>query len=208
MKIAVVTEGSTKQRNADVVAALANLNHEIINLGMFNVEGETDLTYIETALMSAISIHLNIADFIVGGCGTGQGYINTVLQFPGMFCGLLMDPVEAWLYGQVNAGNCVSLQLNKGYGALAGDVNLRFIFEKLFSVDYGGGYPAARRDIQQGARDKLKALSAATHKPFADILVNMDQTILRRVVNLPVLSGYIQKSDECEIKRILLNVPR
>jgi ribose 5-phosphate isomerase RpiB len=186
------------------VEALGAFDHEIINLGMFNTEGETDLTYIETALMSAICIHLDIADFIVGGCGTGQGYMNTVLQFPKMFCGLLTDPVEAWLFGQVNAGNCISLQLNKGYGALGGDINLRFLLEKLFSVEFGCGYPAQRREIQSGARQRLKDLSAVSHRSFDDILKNMDQTVLRRVANLPVLSGYIRKADNCETKNILL----
>ena len=203
MRIAVVTEGSTKHRNADVVAALSTFDHEIINFGMFNAEGETDLNYLDTALMSAICIHLDIADFVVGGCGTGQGYMNAVLQFPKMACGLLMDPVEAWLFAQVNAGNCVSLQLNKGYG-LGGDTNLRFLFERMFSVEFGAGYPAHRREIQQGARKKLEDLSDTTHKSFEEILRTMDQTIVKRVANLPVMSEAIKGAKDCEAKKILL----
>jgi len=206
MRIAVVTEGSTKHRNAEVAAVLKEFDHEIINLGMFNTEGETDLTYIDTAFISAVCIHLDIADFVVGGCGTGQGYMNAVLQYPKMFCGFLTDPVEAWLYGQVNAGNCVSLQLNKGYGALGGGVNLRFMFEKLFSVEFGAGYPAQRREIQRGARENLIRLSETTHKPFAQILAEMDQSIVRRAASLPAVAEHIRNAPDCEAKAILLRV--
>ena len=123
MKIAVITEGSTKHHNADVMKALEGMGHEVFNLGMKNVDGEPDLTYMETGLMTAIALNLKAVDFVVGGCGTGQGYMNAVLQYPGVFCGLIMDPVEAFLYSQVNAGNCISLQLNKGYGGIGGDLN-------------------------------------------------------------------------------------
>ncbi len=131
MKIAVINEGSTKIRNAEVCAALRELGHEVVNLGMTGREGEPDLNYLHTALLSALCLHLNMAEFVVGGCGTGQGYMNAVLQFPDIFCGLLLDPVDALLFRQVNAGNCVSLALNKGY-ALGGDLNLKILFEQLF----------------------------------------------------------------------------
>ena len=36
MKVAVITEGSTKHRNADVVAAAESLGLEVLNLGMKN----------------------------------------------------------------------------------------------------------------------------------------------------------------------------
>lgn len=142
MKIAVVMEGSTKFQNPDVIRVLGEFDHEILNLGMKNIEGEPDLTYMETALISALALNLGIVDFVVGGCGTGQGYMNAVLQYPNVACGLIYDPVEAFLFSQVNAGNCISLPLNKGYGKVNGDINLRYIFEKLFNDTYG-------RDIRQ-----------------------------------------------------------
>jgi len=118
MKIAVVTEGSTKTKNADVVKALESLNqgHEIYNLGMKNAEGEPDLNYLDTGFISALVLNLKAVDYVVGGCGTGQGFMNVVLQFPGVWFGLLVDPLDAFLYSQVNAGNCVSFSLNKGCG--------------------------------------------------------------------------------------------
>ncbi len=74
--------------------------------------------------MSALLLNLKAVDFVVGGCGTGLGYLNAVMQYPGVFCGHLLTPLDAFLFARINAGNCVSLALNQGYG-WAGDVNLR-----------------------------------------------------------------------------------
>lgn len=201
MKIAVVNEGSTKNRNADVVKALEDLGHEVLNMGMRNVEGEPDLTYMETALISALALNLGAVDFVVGGCGTGQGYMNAVLQYPGVACGLIMDPVEAFLFSQVNAGNCISLQLNKGYGNLAGDINVRYIFERLFNDSYGQGYPPARGEIQRAARGKLAALSETAHLPMETILERMDAETVRRALSFPGVMEVFGKAEPSELKR-------
>lgn len=185
MKIAVINEGSTKFHNADILRALEGLGHTVLNLGMRDVEGEPDLTYMETALLSALAIHLGVVDFVIGGCGTGQGYMNAVLQYPGMACGLIMDPVESFLFSQVNAGNCISLQLNKGYGKLGGDLNVRYILEKLFNDTYGQGYPPARKEIQVRAREKLARLSETNHLPMADILERMDAGVVQNALSFP-----------------------
>ena len=56
------------------------------------------------------------------------------MQYPGVFCGHIMTPLDAWLFRQINGGNCISLALNQGYG-WAADVNLKFIFDRFFSVE-------------------------------------------------------------------------
>lgn len=206
MKIAVVTEGSTKMHNKDVVCVLKEMGHEVYNLGMRNQDGEPDLTYLETAFISALALNLKLVDFVVGGCGTGQGYMNAVLQYPGVNCGLLMDPVEAWLFSQVNAGNCVSLQLNKGYGRLGGDINLKFIFEKLFNDTYGQGYPEARGELQRKARKKLEKLSETAHFSMPEIVKRMDKTIIKNAFNYPGVLGFVQTAEESELKTTVLNL--
>jgi ribose 5-phosphate isomerase RpiB len=195
MKIAVITEGSTKTRNGDVVKALENLKqgHEIFNLGMKNVEGEPDLNYLETGFLSALLLNLKAVDYVVGGCGTGQGYMNAVLQFPGTACGLLMDPVDSYLYSQVNAGNCVSFALNKGY-SLGGDLNLKYMLTNLFNDTYGQGYPPARKDIQVKARGKLEQLSLDAHKPMKETLAAMDKQLISNVLKFPGVLDFIKKA--------------
>lgn len=203
MKIAIVCEGSTKHRNADIMRTLEPFGHELFNLGMRNTDGEPDLTYIETALISALALNLGAVDFVVGGCGTGQGFMNAVLQFPGVACGLIMDPVEAFLYAKVNAGNCISLQLNKGYGGIGGDVNLSYIFEKIFADGYGGGYPAARAEIQVGARRRLERLSLDAHLPMDSILDAMDGDIKRRALTFPGIEDFIANAPDGALKSSL-----
>ena len=194
MRIAVVTEASTVQKNHDVVEALKVTGHEVINIGMGKASDEPPLTYVETGFLSALAIHLGLADFVVGGCGTGQGYFNAVCQFPGMFCGLIVDPTDAWLFAQINGGNCVSLALNKGYG-WAGDVNLRFMFEKLFSVEFGSGYPEHRKEPQKAARSSLSALSVASHKSMEDIVASMDSAVLMTALSFPHVWDLVQSAD-------------
>ena len=208
MKIAVVTEGSTKTKNADVVKALESLNqgHEIYNLGMKNVEGEPDLNYLDTGFISALVLNLKAVDYVVGGCGTGQGFMNVVLQFPGVACGLLMDPVDAFLYSQVNAGNCVSFSLNKGYG-LGGDLNLKYMLQNLFNDTYGKGYPPARRDIQVKARSRLEKLSLDSHKSVKEIIQSMDKGVVDTALKFPGVLDFIKnKAPQSELKDFVLSL--
>ena len=186
--------------------ALEGMGHEVVNLGMKNVDGEPDLTYMETGLMTAIALNLKAVDFVVGGCGTGQGYMNAVLQYPGVFCGLIMDPVEAFLYSQVNAGNCISLQLNKGYGGIGGDLNVKYILEKLFNDTYGQGYPAARKAVQVDARKRLETLSQQSHRPMTEILKTIDPQLIRRTLDFPGVREFFAAAPESELKDVVMSL--
>jgi len=124
------------------------------------------------------------ADLVVGGCGTGQGFLNSAMQYPGVFCGLITGPLDAWLFTQINGGNCISLALNQGYG-WAADVNLRFIFERLFSVESGGGYPPHRRESQAQSRELLMEVNRQTHRTLAEILPALPEDVLRPVLDYP-----------------------
>lgn len=200
MRIAVINEGSTKHRNKEVMSALEGLGYEVLNLGMKEQQGEPELSYLETAFLSALMLNLEVVDFVVGGCGTGQGYMNAVLQFPGTACGLIMDPVEAFLFSSVNAGNCISLPLNKGYGGIGGDINVKYILEKLFNDAYGEGYPPHRREIQINAREKLAKLSLSAHKTMAEIMETMDSEVLLTSLNFPGIPEAVEMAPESDLK--------
>lgn len=178
MKIAVINEVSASLRNPDIISALQETTDaQVWNVGMKNPEQIPSLTYIHTSYMAAILLNTKAVDFVVGGCGTGQGFINAVLQFPGVCCGLITEPLDAWLFSQINGGNCVSLALNKGYG-WAGDINLKYIFEKLFADPAGQGYPRSRSESQKQSREILSGLSEISHKDMLEILQNTDKQIL------------------------------
>ena len=173
---------------------------------MAETGGEPELTYIHTGLLSAILLNLKKADLVVGGCGTGQGFLNSAMQYPGVFCGLIQNPLDIWLFGQINGGNCISLALNFGYG-WAGDVNLRFIFDRLFSLEeLGKGYPAHRQKSQQQSRKTLESVSVATHKSFSEILSSLDASVIKPVLQYPGVEGLIDVDsiEDTEAKQALV----
>ncbi|MGV7928400.1 MAG: RpiB/LacA/LacB family sugar-phosphate isomerase [Spirochaetota bacterium] len=184
MKIAVINETSAGDRNADVMAALEGRGHEVINAGMTKTGGQPELTYIHTGLLAALLINAGRVEYVVGGCGTGLGFLNSVVQYPGIVCGLVADPVAAWLFTQINGGNCVSLPMLYQFG-WAGDVNFRFIFDRIFSVEPGVGYPAHRQVSQRESRRTLFDISKRTHRSMAEILGTIDDTIVKTVLSFP-----------------------
>jgi ribose 5-phosphate isomerase RpiB len=184
MKIAVVNEISTADRNADVVAAVEGRGHEVINAGMKRSGELPELTVLHTSFLSALLLATRRADFIVGGCGTGHGYEIAVNQYPGVFSGRILTPLDAWLFTQINGGNVVSLALNLGYG-WAADVNVRMIFDALLSVESGAGYPPARRPTQQESRRMLYGISDATHRSMADIVATLPDRVVVPALTYP-----------------------
>jgi ribose 5-phosphate isomerase RpiB len=188
MKIAVINETSAADKNADILSALEGRGHEVINAGMRGRGDLPELSYIHTGFMTALLLNLKRVDFVVGGCGTGQGYLNAAMQYPNVFCGHILNSLDAWLFTQINGGNCISLPLNQGYG-WAGDINLRFIFDRIFSVESGAGYPKHRAEPQRESRQTLAQISQLTHRSFSEIIEALPEDVVRPALNYP---GFIE----------------
>jgi ribose 5-phosphate isomerase RpiB len=197
MKIAVINEISAADKNVDILKALSGRGHEILNLGNTSGSDSPGLLYIHTGLMSALLLNFNLVDFVVGGCGTGLGYLNSVMQYPGVFCGHLLTPLDAFLFTRINAGNCVSLALNQGYG-WAGDVNLRLIFDNLFTSEAGNGYPPQRAEPQRQARELLKQVSGATHRPMLEILPDLPEEVVRTALTFPAFRPVLEQAAQAD----------
>jgi ribose 5-phosphate isomerase RpiB len=205
MRIAVINETSAADRNADILRALEGRQHEIINAGMVKTGAQPELSYIHTGLMTAILLNLKRVDFVIGGCGTGQGYLNSAMQYPGVFCGHILNSLDAWLFTQINGGNCISLALQLGYG-WAADVNLRFIFDRIFSVERGGGYPAHRAVFQKEFRIKLEGVSAMTHRSMSEIIRMLPDDAVLPVIGYPGMKDLIDVESiaDSELKEAFL----
>ena len=193
MKIAVINEISAADKNADILKALEGRGHAILNLGNTRGSDSPGLLYIHTGLMSALLLNFNLVDFVVGGCGTGLGYLNSVMQYPGVFCGHLLTPLDAFLFTRINAGNCVSLALNQGYG-WAGDVNLRMLFDALFTPETGVGYPPQRAEPQRQARHLLQQVSSATHRSMTEILAALPDEVVRPALTFPAFRPLLEQA--------------
>ena len=204
MRIAVFSEVSARDKNAYIIEALRAINADVHNVGMSDEVTVPELTYIHTGLMAALALETGAADFVVGGCGTGLGFLLSVMQYPKVFCGHIIDPVDAWLFSQINGGNCISLALNKGFG-WAGDINLKYIFEKLFCDEAGRGYPPHRSESQRESKKLLTEISRITHSDFAAILEQIDKSTLETVREHKVFTEFIREyGAEGTVKNIIL----
>jgi ribose 5-phosphate isomerase RpiB len=163
MRIAVVNETSAVDKHPHIMAALEGRGLDVVNAGMAEKGEEPELQYVHTGLISALLLAADRVDMVIGGCGTGQGYMNSVMQYRGVSCGHLLTPLDAFLFARINAGNVVSLALNQGWG-WAGEVNLQMVFDQLFTADKGSGFPAHRAEPQAASRDLLGVIAEASHR--------------------------------------------
>jgi ribose 5-phosphate isomerase RpiB len=184
MRIAVINETSAGDRNGDVVKALDGRGHEIVNCGMKKGGAVPELTYIHTGLLAGLLLGTGRVDLVVGGCGTGIGFLNGAMQLPGVVCGLIQTPLDGFLFSQINDGNCISLALNYGYG-WAADRNVSLIFDQFFAQPGGGGYPAHRRESQGQSRGVLAAVARAAHRDLGAIIDALPAEALLPAITYP-----------------------
>jgi ribose 5-phosphate isomerase RpiB len=184
MRIAVINETSAGDRNGDILKALEGRGHEIVNCGMKKGGEKPELTYIHTGLLAGLLLGTAKVDIVVGGCGTGIGFLNAAMQMPGVVCGLIQNPLDAFLFAQINDGNCISLALNYGYG-WAADRNVGLIFDQFFSQAGGGGYPPHRKDSQAQSRQLLGGFAKATHRDLAAIIDQLPADALMPAITYP-----------------------
>ncbi len=183
MKIALVMEWSTCERNEIVSKTLEKVagdnGHQVVNYGQFDPEDHRQ-TYNQNAILIGTLLNSGAADLVVTGCGTGEGAMLAANSMPGVCCGLVADPSDAYLFTQVNAGNCISIPYAKGWGWGA-EVNLEYIFEKLFVKEPGGGYPPHAAESEQRNAVLLGKLKAVSHTGMTDILSSEDPDIREMV---------------------------
>ena len=127
MKIAVIQATSQKEKNSliyeSVKKAVAHLDYEVINFGVFNDSTKT-YTYNEIAICVSLLLSSKAVDFVVTGCSSGQGMMLACNSLPNVMCGYTPTPQDAFLFGRINDGNAVSIPLGLNWGWL-GEINLQ-----------------------------------------------------------------------------------
>ena len=196
MKIALINENSQAAKNAMVYENLKKVadakGYEVVNYGMYSAEDKAQLTYVQCGILAAILLNSGAADFVVTGCGTGEGAMLALNSFPGVLCGHIVDPSDAFMFSQINAGNAVALPFAKGFGWGA-ELNLTYIFEKLFEQEPGGGYPKERVVPEQRNKKILDEVKKVTHTDMLYILKNIDQELLKGAVSGEHFAEYFFK---------------
>lgn len=186
MRIALIMENSQAAKNDIVYNALKGVaeakGHTVDNYGMYSAEDKEQLTYVQNGILAAILINSGAADFVVTGCGTGEGAMIALNSFPGVLCGHVVDPSDAYMFMQVNDGNSIALPFAKGFGWGA-ELNLQYVFEKLFEGEPGGGYPKERVVPEQRNKKILDGVRAVAFRDnLVDILKDLDQDLVKGAV--------------------------
>ncbi len=185
MKIALVIENSQAAKSSVIHTALKNvaepMGHEVHHYGMYDADDAASLTYVMNGLLTGILLNSKAADFVVTGCGTGMGSMLACNSMPGVFCGLVIDPTDAFLFGQINNGNAMSMPYAKGFG-WAAELNLEDCYRKLLEHEGGAGYPKERAEIMATNRGILADLKAAATHDMLTVLKSVDQGLLKQAI--------------------------
>ena len=180
MKIALINENSQAAKNGTIEAALKKvvepMGHEVCNYGMFSADDEVQLTYVQVGILAALLLNSGAADYVVTGCGTGEGAMLACNSFPGVLCGHVEDPVDAYTFAQVNDGNCVAMPFAKGCG-WGMELNWEYVFEKLFGFGSGKGYPSERVVPEQNNKKILDQVRACSMNDLVDTLKKIDALV-------------------------------
>ncbi|MGX5271529.1 RpiB/LacA/LacB family sugar-phosphate isomerase [Bifidobacterium polysaccharolyticum] len=199
MKVALINENSQASKNALIFATLKEVcdqkGLQAFNYGMYGKEGESQLTYVQNGLLASILLNSKAADFVVSGCGTGQGAMTALNSFPGVVCGLAEDPTDAYLFSQINGGNALSIPFAKGFGWGA-ELNLKLIFERLFAEPAGGGYPKERAVPERRNAGILRDVKNQVYRPLPEVLERIDQGFLKETISGEHFAEYFMANAE------------
>ncbi len=186
MKIALINENSQAAKNELICNTLKSvvepLGHEVLNFGMYTAEDEAQLTYVQVGLLTAILLNSKAVDLVITGCGTGEGAMLACNAFPGVLCGHVVDPTDAYQFTQVNNGNAIAMPFAKGWG-WGCELNLSYVFEKLFVSEWGQGYPRERAVPEQRNKKILDDVKKITHRDMMSILKDIDKDFLKAAVS-------------------------
>ena len=116
MRIAVIQASSQAEKNEllfDTVKKYA-ADSEVINFGC-RPDEEEQYSYIDVSIMVGLLLSSEAVDFVVTGCSSGQGMMLACNNMPGVICGYVPTPMDAYLFCQINNGNAISVPLGEEY---------------------------------------------------------------------------------------------
>ncbi|MBQ7064754.1 MAG: RpiB/LacA/LacB family sugar-phosphate isomerase [Firmicutes bacterium] len=201
MKIALINENSQAAKNELIVTALKKvvepMGHEVVNYGMYSANDEAQLTYVQNGILAGVLLNSGAADFVITGCGTGMGAMLACNSMPGVLCGHAQTALDAYLFSQVNDGNCLAIPFAENFG-WGGELKLQYIFEKLFCQPGGGGYPPERVVPEQRNKKILDELKKVTHQDMVYILKNADRELVKGALSGEHFKEYFFRDCKCE----------
>lgn len=216
MKIALLNEFSQAPKNTIILEQLKDvvepMGHTVYNVAMTKplldkdvpeayTEENPRLTYLHLGIQAALLLNSKAVDFVVTGCGTGQGALMSLNAYPGVVCGYCIEPSDAYLFLQINNGNALSLPYAKGFG-WGGELNIHTIFEKAFGSPKGMGYPnePGRKESQNRNAQLLNEVKEAVAKPLVEALKSVDQTLVKEALTARFLECFYEGCQDDNLK--------
>lgn len=205
MRVAVI-QGTTR-RNMNLllfesVKKAVQSSDEVLNFGIFEEENE-QYSYVEIAILISFLIESGAVDFVVTGCSSGQGMTLACNSLPGLLCGYIETPQDAFLFGRINGGNVASLPLGLNFG-WQGELNLQYTLDKLFDGEFGIGYPEHEAERKRVEASALKNLNRLTKRSWEELLEQIPKDILNKLLQRKiVMNAIINKGSNKEFIRLL-----
>lgn len=209
MRFALINENSQAAKNSQIEhvmkKVLEPMGHVVDNYGMKGPE-DASITYVQAGLLTALLLNARAADYVITGCGTGQGAMLAANSFPGVLCGHIEDPLDAYTFSQINDGNAIAIPFAKGYG-WGGDLNLEYILEKLFCEGPGQGYPRERAVPEKSNKKILDQVREITHRDFRDILLDLDPRFVKETLSLSSFQDlFFAHAQDEELKELVRKI--
>ena len=114
MRIGVIQASSQSGKNSllfETVKTYAKYA-TVLNFGCTSEEKEK-YSYIEISILAGLLLASGSLDLVVTGCSSGQGMMLACNNVPGVLCGYVPTPMDAYLFAQINDGNAVSVPLGE-----------------------------------------------------------------------------------------------
>ncbi len=214
MKIALLNEFSQAPKNAiilnEIKKVVEPMGHTVYNTAMEKPLVDQDvpeaytaenprLTYLHLGIQAALLLNSGAADFVITGCGTGQGALMSLNMYPGVVCGYCIEPTDAYLFLQINNGNALSIPYAKGFG-WGGELNLNTIFTRAFGSPKGMGYPEGRKESQNRNAQLLFDVKAQVAKPLIEALRAIDPKMVREAMIPRFLACFYAGCEDAALK--------
>ena len=193
MKIAVIQANSQAEKNEllfDTVKKYAT-DSQVINFGC-RIDEREQYSYVEISVLIGLLLSGKAVDFIVTGCSSGQGMMLACNSMPGVLCGYVPTPMDAYLFCQINNGNAVSLPLGEEY-TWNGSDNLEKTIAKLFSEPFGQGYPKSEAERKLKDTEILKTLRQESQVSMTQFLEKIDNSMIEKIMHKRDVIDYILK---------------
>lgn len=204
MRIAVIQASSQVAKNELIYSVVKKYaaGAEVINFGCFGNE-DNKYSYIEISVLVGLLLSSNSVDLVVTGCSSGQGMMLACNNMPGVLCGYIPTPMDAYLFAQINDGNAVSLPLGEEY-TWAGEENLDKTIAKLFSEPFGQGYPKSEAERKLEDTRLLKSIRSSSQIKMTELLKTLEKPLLYKVLSKKDVVEYVLENGRDEELSLLI----